>query len=124
MKEKLLRKWARFAATHPWLVLGVIFVITILAVLSAYDLRMDMRWSDMLPMGDPMAKEFDNIIQEYKSASTILIVVQGDELEIKQFADEIAPQIEQLEEYVERVDYNSTKIFLAPTDSCWRIPRI
>ena len=111
MKEKLLRKWARFAATHPWLVLGVILVITILAVLSAYDLRMDMRWSDMLPMGDPMAKEFDNIIQEYKSASTILIVVQGDELEIKQFADEIAPQIEQLEEYVERVDYKFDKDF-------------
>jgi predicted RND superfamily exporter protein len=112
MKERLLRKWARFASTHPWWVITGLLVITILSVWSAYDLRMDMRWSDMLPMGDPMAKEFDRILQDYKSTSTILVVIQGDELEIKQFADEIAPQIERLEAYIERVDYRIDKDFL------------
>ncbi|MGB3341747.1 MAG: MMPL family transporter [bacterium] len=111
MKEKLLRKWARFAATHPWWVITGLLIATILSVWSAYDLRMDMRWSDMLPMGDPMAKEFDQILKEYKSTSTILVVIQGEELEIKQFADEIAPQIERLEEYIERVDYRFDKEF-------------
>lgn len=113
MKEKLLRKWARFAATHPWWVIAGLFVATILSVWSASDLRMDMRWSDMLPMGDPMAKEFDQILKEYKSTSTILVVIQGDELEIKQFADEIAPQIERLEEYIERVNYKFDKEFFS-----------
>jgi predicted RND superfamily exporter protein len=111
MKEKLLRKWARFAATHAWWIICGMFIVTLLSVWSAHDLRMDMRWSDMLPMGDPMAKEFDQILKEYKSTSTILVVIQGDELEIKKFADEIAPQIEKLEDYVDRVDYKFDKDF-------------
>jgi predicted RND superfamily exporter protein len=111
MKERLLRKWGRFAATHAWWVIGGLFVLVILSLISASDLQMDMRWSDMLPEGDPMAREFERIIKEYKSASTILIVIQGDEIEIKRFADRIAPEIETLEEYVERVDYKLDKEF-------------
>ena len=113
MKEKILRNWARFAATHPWWVITGLFVLVVLAAISASTLRMDMRWSDLLPMGDPMAQEFDRILKEYKSASTIFIVVQGEEHQMKQFADEIVPQIEQLIEYVDRVDYKLDKEFFA-----------
>jgi len=111
MKERLLRQWARFVATHPWWVLAVMFVLIILSVIFASDLRMDMRWSDMLPSGDPMAQEFERIIKEFKSTSTILIVIQGEEAAIKKFADEIAPEIEELEAYIERVDYKLDKEF-------------
>jgi len=111
MKERLLRQWARFVATHPWWVLAVMFVLIILSVIFASDLRMDMRWSDMLPSGDPMAQEFERIIKEFKSTSTILIVLQGDEFAIKKFADEIAPEVEKLEAYIERVDYKLDKEF-------------
>lgn len=113
MKEQLLRKWARFAATHPWWVISGLFVLVILSLISTLDLQMDMRWSDMLPEGDPMAQEFERIINEYKSASTILIVVQGDEQEIKRVADRIAPEIQKLKEYVERVDYKLDKEFFS-----------
>ena len=113
MKEKILRNWARFAATHPWWVITGLLVLVVLATISASTLRMDMRWSDLLPMGDPMAQEFDRILKEYKSASTIFIVVQGEEHQMKQFADEIVPQIEQLTEYVDRVDYKLDKEFFA-----------
>ncbi|KPJ72653.1 hypothetical protein AMJ52_05620 [candidate division TA06 bacterium DG_78] len=113
MKEKLLRKWARIAATHPWWVIGILFVITVLSALSASRLKMEMRWSDLLPMHDPVAQEFDRILKEYKSAETIHIVVQGDETQMKAFADRIAPQIEELTEYVDRVDYKLDKEFFA-----------
>jgi len=113
MKERLLRKWARFASTHPWWVIGGMFILIILSLFSAQGLEMDMRWSDMLPEGDPMAEEFERIINEYRSASTILIVVQGEEQEIKEFADLIAPEIGKLEEYVERVDYKLDKEFFS-----------
>jgi hopanoid biosynthesis associated RND transporter like protein HpnN len=113
MKEKLLRKWARIAASHPWWVISILLIVTVIAAISASTLKMDMRWSDLLPMGDPMAQEFDRILNEYKSASTIIIVVQGEEYQIKQFAEIIAPQIEELTEYVERVDYKFDKEFFA-----------
>ncbi|MCK4453287.1 multidrug RND transporter, partial [candidate division WOR-3 bacterium] len=105
MREKLLKKWAHFAATHPWRVIIGLFILTVFALISASRIRMDMRWSDLLPMHDPMAQEFDRILKEYKSASTIHIVVQGQEHEIKQFAEAVAPQIEELTKYVDRVDY-------------------
>jgi predicted RND superfamily exporter protein len=113
MKEKLLRRWARIAASHPWWVISILLIVTVIAAISASTLKMDMRWSDLLPMGDPMAQEFDRILKEYRSASTIIIVVQGEEYQIKEFAEIIAPQIEELTEYVERVDYKFDKKFFA-----------
>ncbi|MCK5258933.1 MAG: MMPL family transporter, partial [Thermoplasmatales archaeon] len=49
----------------------------------------------------------------YKSASTIHIVVQGQEHEIKQFAEAVAPQIAELTKYVDRVDYKLDIKFFA-----------
>ncbi len=113
MRERLLRNWARIAATHPWQVIIVVLVITVLAVFSASRIRMDMRWSDLLPMNDPKAREFDEIITEYKSASTFLIVVRGEEQQIKRFADAITPEIRELSQYFSRVDYKLDKEFLS-----------
>lgn len=113
MREEILKKWAHFAATHPWWVIIGLFIVTVLAVISASQMRMDMRWSDLLPMHDPMAQEFDRILKEYKSASTIHIVLQGEEHRMKEFADAIVPQIEELTEYVERVDYKIDMEFFA-----------
>jgi hopanoid biosynthesis associated RND transporter like protein HpnN len=113
MREKLLKRWARFAATHPWRVIISMLIITVLAAVSASRIRMDMRWSDLLPMNDPKAREFDEIITEYKSASTFLIVVRGEEQQIKRFADAITPEIKQLTQYFDRVDYKLDKEFLS-----------
>jgi hopanoid biosynthesis associated RND transporter like protein HpnN len=113
MREKLLRNWARLAATHPWRVIIGLLVITVLAAISASRIRMDMRWSDMLPMNDPKAREFDEIITEYKSASTFLVVIRGEEQQIKQFADAITPQIKELTQFFDRVDYKIDKEFFS-----------
>jgi predicted RND superfamily exporter protein len=113
MRERLLRRWAYFAATYPWRVIICMLIITVLAAVSASRIRMDMRWSDLLPMNDPKAREFDEIITEYKSASTFLIVVRGDEQQIKNFADVISPQIMQLTQFFDRVDYKIDKEFLS-----------
>jgi len=113
MRAKILRRWARFAATHPWRVIIAALIITVLAAVSASRIRLDMRWSDLLPMNDPKAREFDEIITEYKSASTFLIVVRGEEQKIKNFADAITPEIKQLTQFFHRVDYKLDKEFLA-----------
>jgi predicted RND superfamily exporter protein len=113
MRERLLRNWARIAASHPWRVIIAVLIVTVLAAFSAFRTRMDMRWSDLLPMNDPKAKEFDEIITEYKSASTFLIVVRGEEQQMKKFADAISPQIKGLPQFFSRVDYKLDKEFLS-----------
>jgi predicted RND superfamily exporter protein len=113
MRERLLKKWARFAATHPWRVIIGLLVVAVFAAISASRITMEMRWSDLLPMNDPKAREFDEILTEYKSASTFLVVVRGEEQQIKQFADVIAPQILELTQYFDRVDYKIDKEFFS-----------
>ncbi|KPK63621.1 hypothetical protein AMJ83_06245 [candidate division WOR_3 bacterium SM23_42] len=113
MRERLLRNWARFAATHPWRVIIGLLIVTVFAAISASRIRMDMRWSDMLPMNDPKAREFDKIITDYKSASTFLVVVRGEEQQIKQFADAITPQIKELTQFFDRIDYKIDKDFFS-----------
>ncbi len=119
MREKLLRKWGRFSMTHPWQVLICLFLVAAVSLGSIIYLSatkrftMEMSWSDMLPANEPMAKEFDRILKEFRSASNTIVVVQGREKEIKKFADEIAPQIEKLKEYVDEVYYKIDKDFFA-----------
>jgi len=113
MRERLLRNWARIAANHPWRVIIAVLIIAVLAAISASRIRMDMRWADLLPMHDSKAREFDQIITEYKSASTFLIVVRGEEQQIKKFADAITPEIKELTQFFSRVDYKLDKEFLS-----------
>jgi hypothetical protein len=113
MRENILKNWARFATTHPWWVIAVLLIVTVIAAFSASKLKTSMRWSDLLPMSDPMSQEFDRILKEYKSASNSIIVIQGKENEIKQFAERIVPQIKNIDEFVERVDYKIDKEFFA-----------
>lgn len=109
----MLRAWARCAARHPWWVIGAILFVALIGIGLASRITVDMNWSDLLPMGDPMARQFDQILKEYKSASTSIVVVQGNEKEIKRFADRVAPEIEKLEAYVERVDYKLDDAFIS-----------
>jgi len=119
MREKLLRKWGRFSATHPWQILIGLFLVAAVSLGSVIYLyatkrfTMDMNWSDMLPANEPMAEEFDRILKEFKSVSNTIVVVRGKEKGIKKFADEIAPQIEALTEYVDEVYYKIDKDFFS-----------
>ncbi len=119
MRDKLLKAWGRFSMTHPWQVLIGLFLVAVICLISVAYLSatkrftMEMRWSDMLPANDPMAEEFDRILKEFRSASNTIVVVQGKEREIKKFADEIAPEIEKLTEYVDEVYYKIDKDFFA-----------
>ncbi|MGB3091763.1 MAG: multidrug RND transporter, partial [Candidatus Zixiibacteriota bacterium] len=112
MRDKLLASWGRFAATKSgWVVAGIL-VLAVLASISASRLKVTMRWSDLLPLEDPMVQEFDRIIKEYTNASNSIILVQGPERQIKEFAEAIVPGIESLDRYVERVHYKIDEEFL------------
>jgi len=119
MREKLLRKWGRFSMTHPWQILIGLFLVAVICLISVAYLSvtkrftMEMSWSDMLPANDPMAEEFDRILKEFHSATNSIVVIRGEEKEIKRFADQIAPKIETLTEYVDEVYYKIDKDFLA-----------
>ncbi len=112
MKQKLLRRWGRFAARHPWWIIGALMVLTVICAGLASNLKLNMRYADMLPSDDEKAQEFDRILTEFKTASTTIIVLQGEEGAMKAFAERIVPQIRALDTLVAGVDYKVNREFV------------
>jgi len=112
MRDRILLKWGEITSKHNgWVLLGAL-IITIVTIALASQLKLTSRWSDLLPLNDPMVQEFDQIIKEFNSASNSIIVVQGEEDRIKAFAEDIVPRIELMGEDIKWVDYKINKDFM------------
>ena len=96
MRDRALKKLADLQATRPWWMLLVVFLLTVFFVFWASQLTISMRTSDMLPAGDPKVVQFNKIIDEFATATSLVVVVQGDEERMKEFADDLAPRILEL----------------------------
>lgn len=117
MREKLLEKLAHWQYTRTRTVLGIFLVLTIIMGFLAGQLKTTMRWSDLLPENDPRTIEFDHVINEFSTASSIVVVVQGEEHRIKSFADAVVPKIKKVvsphgEQMIKRVDYKQEMDFI------------
>jgi len=93
MREKLLLKIAQWHSTHPWRMLLIVLFLTIMFAAFASQLELSTHTSDLLPSGDAKVEQFNKIIDEFSTATSLVVVVQGDEPYIKEFADHIAPLI-------------------------------
>jgi len=119
MREKFLIKLANWHASHPWRMLVVVLFLTIIFGMFASQLSVTMRWSDLLPSGDQRTIQFNKIIDEFVSATSLVVVVQGEEDRIKAYADALAPKILALRDpddnakrLFKRVDYKTETDFL------------
>lgn len=93
MRDRLLLSLAAWHSNHPNRMLLVAALITVVMIGMATRLSVTMRWSDILPARDRRTIEYNKIVDEFVSATSIIIVVQGDERRMKRFADELAPRI-------------------------------
>lgn len=93
MREKILKKMASWHASHPWRMLLIILFLTIIFIALAGQVTIKMRWSDLLPSGDKRSEQFNKIIEEFTTSTSLVVVVQGKEERIKEFADKLAPRI-------------------------------
>ncbi|UCH11217.1 MAG: MMPL family transporter, partial [Fidelibacterota bacterium] len=67
----------------------------------------------LMPEHDPAVQEYMTIMEDYDGASSFFIVAEGEEEALKQFAEDVVPQIEALEQWVKEVVYKIPKEFLA-----------
>ena len=122
MREQLIKKLADLAVNKTKLMLWIMLGITIVTMVLSGRMSMTPKWSDMLPEGDKRTIEFDRILQEFQSASSIIVVAQGNEADIKAFADDLAPRVldsltipgknKEPAIYVRRVDYKADLDFM------------
>ncbi|NQT27135.1 MMPL family transporter, partial [candidate division KSB1 bacterium] len=120
MRDELFKSLASWHANHPGRMLLVGLLITLILGFSATQLSVTMRWSDLLPTHDKRTLEYNRIVDEFVTATSIIVVVQGEEAEIKTFADRLAPRLDAATlqtdtgtvSLVQRVDYKSEIGFL------------
>ncbi|RKY84196.1 hypothetical protein DRQ09_08955, partial [candidate division KSB1 bacterium] len=96
MRKKIFDFLSKWAVEHPLRTITVFGLISVVCLVIGAKLRITTRWSDLLPQKDPSVQEFNRIIEQYESASSIIIVIKGEENKIKSFADEIAEPISAL----------------------------
>ncbi|MFC2165955.1 RND family transporter [Acidobacteriota bacterium] len=105
MREKVLKKLAAWHASHPWRMLGIMIIVTIILAVFAGQLKVSTHTSDLLPDGDPKVVQYNKILDEFVTATSLVIVVQGEEERIKAFADELAPKILDLRDSSQNADF-------------------
>ncbi|MGA7303795.1 MAG: outer membrane lipoprotein-sorting protein [Rhodothermales bacterium] len=104
-RHRLYTKLADLAVRRPWTMLGLALVATLIAAAFASRLELRMQFKNMMPQSHPTVLEYDRIVDQYSSASSLIVVVRGKEDEIKSFANELAPRLRAMKDYIRRVDY-------------------
>jgi hypothetical protein len=93
MRDKILLKLAHWHSSYPRRMLIIVFIATIIFGWLFGHLKQTMRWSDLLPAKDKRTIEFNKIIEEFVSATSIVVVAEGKEDRIKSFAEQAVPKI-------------------------------
>jgi len=113
MREKLFRKWAQLIHKHPLIILIIVLLTTVFFGYLSSKMKMDTNMSNLLPDSDPRVVEYNKVVQKFTNTAATVLVLQGDEKSIKEYAKKIVPKIENLTQYVKRVKYTQEKEFIA-----------
>jgi predicted RND superfamily exporter protein len=118
MRDKILKALAKLHAQHPWKMVIVVLIITIIMGAFATQLKQSMRWSDLLPTKSEKTIQYNKVINEFVTATNIIVVVEGEEEKIKAFTEAVVPQIKLATDpkdgqlYAKRIDYKQDVDFI------------
>ncbi|MDX1358963.1 MAG: MMPL family transporter, partial [Clostridia bacterium] len=104
MFNKIFKWNARLVSTRPKLILLVAFIVTIIAGFFATNLSMELSWVSMAPSDSPAVKEYEEILDNFPSLDSILILVESNNYDrLVEASRETAAAIAGLYEYVTSV---------------------
>jgi predicted RND superfamily exporter protein len=99
MRQKLFLWLSKTVVKHNVAVLIICAIITIAMMGAAGRIKMKTQFSDMMPEGIPQIEEFEQIVEDYESISTIMIAVESDAANtdvMKQAAEEIVSSLKDI----------------------------
>src|SRR5665648_371799 len=118
MRDNILKALAKLHAQHPWKMVIVVLIITIIMGAFAAQLEQSMRWTDLLPTKSEKTIQYNKVINEFVTATNIIVVVEGEEEKIKAFTEAVVPQIKLASDpkdgklYTKRIDYKQDVDFI------------
>ncbi len=106
MRKRLLIFIGENAVNNTYLMSFVIIIMTLILGVMASRLQVSTSFTEMMPTGNAKAEEFEFILDEFNNASNIILLAEGEEHSLKDFALELKPRLEDLSHWVDRVDIN------------------
>ncbi|MEX1378389.1 MAG: MMPL family transporter [Eubacteriales bacterium] len=101
MFKKLLKTNADMVNKKPKIVLIGALIITIIAGILATNLSMELNWISLAPEGSPAVQEYQEIMEEFPSMDSIIVLVESDDYDmLQEAANETAAELDKLDEYV------------------------
>ncbi|MDP8228662.1 MAG: efflux RND transporter permease subunit, partial [Candidatus Electryoneaceae bacterium] len=89
-------RYTNFTIRHPFVLLVVAGIITILSLYSASHLEMRMNWTDMLVEEDPIVVAYEDIQDRFGNAASLVVVLEGDYDRIIEMARVVEPKLKTL----------------------------
>ena len=91
---------AELQVHHPWRVLGVVALITAVAVFLATRLTVQTGFESLIPESRPSVQELRRVASHTAGVSTLFVVLQGDQSTpteaLRKAADALVPELEKL----------------------------
>jgi uncharacterized protein len=114
MRLKFLNQLSYWITEKTWQTGIVLLFITLLMGWMSSQLTLSMSMTNLLPSDDPKVEAFDTIIEEFDGASTLIVVAEGEEVNIKAFMDALvtALDVPELDEYIKTIDYKVPQDFI------------
>lgn len=111
MRERILNRLAGLSERRPGTLLLIALIITVMAAGLSETLKLEMQFKNLMPQDHPMVEGFNEVVDNFSTATMIIVAAKGDENELKKFAEEVAPKIEEMTNFVQHVDYKIEKDF-------------
>lgn len=101
MFKKVLELNARLVIKKPKLVLLCALIVTLLAGLLATNLSMELNWVSLAPENSPAAEEYLEIMDNFPSSESIIVLVESDDYGMLENAvEDTRSNLENLDQYV------------------------
>jgi len=113
MRNRILTTIAKHVVKRPWWSFLIILVITTIFAGMMSQLKTFTSITYLMPKHDPAVIEYTTIMEEYDGASSFFVVAEGDEEALKQFAETVVPEIENLDQWIKGVVYKIPTDFMA-----------
>jgi predicted RND superfamily exporter protein len=119
-----IAKFAEYSARNPWRILGIALALSILAGWATAQLQVYTSRQALLPQNTPVAKRFNDFLNNFGAASDLMVVLEGaPRSELESFANALAaklraePEIDQATARLDMTFFLNHAYLLMPAES-------
>ncbi len=113
MIKKLMNLNIELTTSRPKLILTISTLITIVALLLASTLKMDLSWVALAPAGHPAVEAFQDITEEFSTMDNIIVVIESeDRMLLEPTARLVESSLLELDDYVANVSVGIDTSFM------------